>query len=111
VIVSFVKSEKNKPIEGMSLQKIAEKRAQSVVDTFCDILIDERAEAMNVTFWGEEVTNDRMQRLLYIRELYSEAGKMPIWPFDTGTLLKFIGSVILPLFIYTVEHVIRLLFF
>jgi N-acyl-D-amino-acid deacylase len=54
LIVSFVKSEKNKPIEGMSLQKIAEKRAQNVVDTFCDILIDERAEAMNVTFWGNE---------------------------------------------------------
>lgn len=54
LIVSFVKSEKNKPIEGMSLQKIAEKRAQTVVDTFCDILIDERAEAMNVTFWGNE---------------------------------------------------------
>ena len=54
LIVSFVKSEKNKPIEGMSIQKIAELRAQDVVDTFCDILIDERAEAMNVTFWGDE---------------------------------------------------------
>jgi N-acyl-D-amino-acid deacylase len=54
LIVSFVKSEKNKPIEGLSLQKIAEKRSQNVVDTFCDILIDERAEAMNVTFWGNE---------------------------------------------------------
>jgi N-acyl-D-amino-acid deacylase len=54
VIVSFVKSDRNKPIEGLSLQEIAEKRSQNVVDTFCDILIDERAEAMNVTFWGNE---------------------------------------------------------
>ncbi len=54
LMVSFVKSEKNKPIEGMSIKKIAEMRSKNAVDTFCDILIEERAEAMNVTFWGEE---------------------------------------------------------
>jgi len=54
VVVSFVKSEGNKPIEGLSLLRIAEERSQNVVDTFCEILIDERAEAMNVTFWGNE---------------------------------------------------------
>jgi len=54
VMVSFVKSEGNKSIEGLSLLKIAERRSQNVVDTFCDILLDERAEAMNVTFWGNE---------------------------------------------------------
>jgi N-acyl-D-amino-acid deacylase len=54
VIVSFVKSEGNKPIEGLSLLRIAKKRSRNVVDTFCDILIEERAEAMNVTFWGKE---------------------------------------------------------
>jgi N-acyl-D-aspartate/D-glutamate deacylase len=54
VIVSFVKNEGNKLIEGLSLLQIAEKRSQSVVDTVCELLIDERAEAMNVTFWGNE---------------------------------------------------------
>jgi len=54
LIVSFVKSMKNKPIEGMSVQKIAQMRDQNNVDTFCDILIEERAEAMNVTLWGDE---------------------------------------------------------
>ncbi len=54
IIVSFVKNESNKLIEGLSLLKIAEERSQSVVDTVCELLIDERAEAMNVTFWGTE---------------------------------------------------------
>lgn len=54
IMVSFVKNEANKLIEGLSLLKIAEERSQSVVDTVCELLIDERAEAMNVTFWGNE---------------------------------------------------------
>lgn len=54
VIVSFVKSEGNKAVEGLSLLRIAEERSQSMVDTVCSLLIDERAEAMNVTFWGNE---------------------------------------------------------
>jgi N-acyl-D-amino-acid deacylase len=54
VMVSFVKTEKNKLIEGLSLLRIAEERSQSIVDTVCELLIDERAEAMNVSFWGSE---------------------------------------------------------
>ena len=54
VMVSFVKTEGNKVVEGMSLLRIAEARSQSVTDTVCDLLIDERAEAMNVSFWGNE---------------------------------------------------------
>ncbi|RLG93905.1 hypothetical protein DRO27_05535, partial [Candidatus Bathyarchaeota archaeon] len=53
-IVSFVKSEGNKAVEGLSLLRIAEERSQSMVDAVCSLLIDERAEAMNVTFWGNE---------------------------------------------------------
>lgn len=54
IMVSFVKNDANKIFEGLSLLKIAEERSQSVVDTVCELLIDERAEAMNVTFWGNE---------------------------------------------------------
>jgi N-acyl-D-amino-acid deacylase len=54
VMVSFVKNESNKLMEGLSLLKIAEERSQSVVDAVCELLIDERAEAMNVSFWGNE---------------------------------------------------------
>ena len=53
-MVSFVKTDANKLIEGLSLLRIAEERSQSVVDTVCELLIDERAEAMNVSFWGNE---------------------------------------------------------
>lgn len=54
VIVSFVKTDGNKVVEGLSLLKIAEERSQSIVDAVCELLIDERAEAMNVSFWGNE---------------------------------------------------------
>jgi N-acyl-D-amino-acid deacylase len=54
IMVSFVKTDANKLIEGLSLLRIAEERSQSVVDTVCELLIDERAEAMNVSFWGNE---------------------------------------------------------
>lgn len=54
IMVSFVKNDANKIFEGLSLLRIAEERSQSVVDTVCELLIDERAEAMNVTFWGNE---------------------------------------------------------
>ncbi|MBT7186715.1 D-aminoacylase [Candidatus Bathyarchaeota archaeon] len=54
VMVSFVKTEGNKVIEGLSILRIAEKRSQSITDAVCELLLDERAQAMNVSFWGNE---------------------------------------------------------
>jgi len=41
-------------IEGLSILRIAEKRSQSITDAVCELLLDERAQAMNVSFWGNE---------------------------------------------------------
>ena len=45
----------------------------------------------------------QIEELLELRELYYEAGKMPVWPFDTETLLKFVGTVIMPIFIILLQ--------
>jgi len=60
IIVSYVKTEDNKDIEGMNIADIATKRGESIVDTVCELMIDERGEAMNITFWGEEDDVDTM---------------------------------------------------
>ncbi|TFH18936.1 D-aminoacylase [Candidatus Bathyarchaeota archaeon] len=60
IIVSYVKSADNKNIEGMNIQDISEKWGQSIVDTVCELMIDERGEAMNITFWGVEEDVDTM---------------------------------------------------
>ena len=44
----------------MSLADIAEKWSKNIVDTVCELMIDERGEAMNVTFWGIEEDVDVM---------------------------------------------------
>ncbi|MCW4048484.1 MAG: amidohydrolase family protein [Candidatus Bathyarchaeota archaeon] len=54
VLVTFVKSETNKKYEGLTVAQIAEQREASIVDALCDLLIEEGAEAMNVSFWGVE---------------------------------------------------------
>ncbi len=60
VIVSYVKSPENKDIEGMNIADIAEKWGENIVDTVCRLMIDERGEAMNVTFWGIEEDVDTL---------------------------------------------------
>jgi len=47
--------------------------------------------------------SEQTTQLLNLRELYLEAGKMPVWPFDTDTLLRFIGSVVSPIFLLIIE--------
>ena len=60
IIVSYVKTKGNKDIEGMNIADIAAKRGESIVDTVCELMIDERCEAMNITFWGEEEDVDTL---------------------------------------------------
>ena len=60
VIVSYVKSSKNKDIEGMSIADIAAKRGYDVIDAVCELMIDEHGEAMNITFWGVEEDVDTL---------------------------------------------------
>ena len=54
VLMTYAKSEKNKKYEGMTIAEIAEQRGVPEVDALCDILLEEKGEAMNVSFWGVE---------------------------------------------------------
>lgn len=60
VLVTFVKSEANKRYEGMTVAEVATARGVPVVDALCDLLIEENAEAMNVSFWGVEEDVDTL---------------------------------------------------
>jgi len=60
VIVSYVKTEANKDIEGMNIAEIAEKRGMDIVDALCELIIAEKGEAMNITFWGLETDVDTL---------------------------------------------------
>lgn len=60
VMVTYVKSAQNKRYEGMSVAEIAEARGATAVDALCDLLLEENAEAMNVTFWGEQEDVDTL---------------------------------------------------
>ncbi|MFH2111103.1 MAG: D-aminoacylase [Candidatus Bathyarchaeota archaeon] len=60
VMVTYVKSAQNKRYEGMSVAEIAQARGATVVDALCDLLLEENAEAMNVTFWGEQEDVDEL---------------------------------------------------
>ena len=62
VLVTYVKSKANKRYEGLSIAEMAEARGVPVVDALCDLLIEEDAEAMNVTFWGVEGDVDTLVR-------------------------------------------------
>jgi len=59
---------------------------------------------------GSNVDKDEIEKHLLIRQLYSEAEKMPLWPFDTETLLKFSMSVIFPLSLVVAEAILLFVF-
>jgi len=54
VYVTYVKTLANKHFEGMTVAEIAEALDADGVDALCDLLIEENAEAMNITLWGEQ---------------------------------------------------------
>ena len=57
---------------------------------------------------GTNIEKERIEQLLSLKELYLEAGKMSVWPFDIGILIKFIGTVICPVLLVLTEMVLSL---
>ena len=84
VIITYVKSAKNKQYEGMSVAEIAQARGASVVDTLCDLLIEEAGEAMNVTFWGDEEDVDTLIRHPAVMPCSDGWGHAPYGPLGQG---------------------------
>jgi N-acyl-D-amino-acid deacylase len=56
VVVSWVKSEKNKRFEGKNIVEIAEMRGQEPDDAVCDLLVEENLAVTQITFYGTEDT-------------------------------------------------------
>ena len=56
VVVSWVKSEKNKRFEGKNVVEIAEMRGQDPEDAVCDLLVEENLAVTQITFYGTEET-------------------------------------------------------
>lgn len=54
VYVTYVKTPANKRFEGMTVAEISKAWGKEGVDALCDLLIEENAEAMNITLWGEQ---------------------------------------------------------
>jgi N-acyl-D-amino-acid deacylase len=84
VMVTYVKSARNKRFEGMSVAEIAEKRGTTVVDALCDLLIEEDAEAMNVTFWGQQIDVDTLVAHPAVMPCSDGWGHAPYGPLSQG---------------------------
>jgi len=84
VMVTYVKSARNKSLEGMSIAQIAGKRGVDVVDALCDLLIEEDAEAMNVTFWGQQEDVDAIVAHPVVMPCSDGWGHAPYGPLGQG---------------------------
>lgn len=60
ILVTYVKSMKNKEIEGLSLKEIAQKRRQSEVDSLIDIVLEESNQASMASFTMSEEDVERI---------------------------------------------------
>ena len=54
IVVSSVKTDANRWVEGLSLESIAERRKSDPVDALCDLLLEEELAATQIAFYGNE---------------------------------------------------------
>lgn len=113
-MLSYLPSKKNKQFEGKNVQEISQKKEVHPVDALCDILIDENAEGMYVSFFGEE---DDLYILMrhpttmygsdgWALAPYGALGKGKPHPRSYGTFPKVLGRYV-PQGVMTLEEAIR----
>lgn len=115
VIVTYVKSEVNKKYEGFTVTEIAESRGVSEVDALLDLLIEENAEAMNVTIWGiEEDVSTLVQHpaVMPCSDGWSHAPYGPLGdgkphPRSYGAFPRYIRKYVKEQHLFTLEESIR----
>jgi len=115
VMVTYVKSARNKAYEGMSVAEIADKRGTTVVDALCDLLIEEDAEAMNVTFWGQQEDVDTLvahPAVMPCSDGWSHAPYGPLGqgrphPRCYGAFPRYLRTYAVEKKLFTLEEVIR----
>jgi hypothetical protein len=56
---------------------------------------------------NEPIDRDTMENIENSNKLYAFAKKMPIYPFNLGTVSSFFGSIFIPIFLYVIETIIQ----
>jgi N-acyl-D-amino-acid deacylase len=115
VMVTYVKSAENKRYEGMSVAEIAEARGETKVDTLCDLLLEENAEAMNVTFWGEQGDVDTLAVHPSVMPCSDGWGHAPYGPLSQGrphprcygAFPRYLRTYALEKHLFTLEEAVR----
>jgi len=115
VYVTYVKSAANKCFEGMSVAEIAKARGANGVDALCDLLIEEEAEAMNITFWGEQEDVDTLVKHPAVMPCsdgwahapYGELGQGKPHPRCYGAFPRYLHTYTVEKGFFTLEEAIR----
>ncbi len=115
VYVTYVKSTANKRFEGTSVAEIAKARGAGGVDALCDLLIEENAEAMNITFWGAQEDVDTLVKHPAVMPCsdgwahapYGELGQGKPHPRCYGAFPKYLHTYVVEKKFFTLEEAIR----
>lgn len=115
VFVTYVKSAANKCFEGTTIAEIAKARGVDGVDALCDLLIEEDAEAMNITFWGEQGDVDTLVKHPAVMPCsdgwahapYGELGQGKPHPRCYGAFPRYLRTYVVEKRFFTLEEAVR----
>jgi N-acyl-D-amino-acid deacylase len=108
IVISAVKTEKNKWCEGLTVAAIAEKLGQDPWDTVCDLLLEEDLQVAFYTFTGD--MNDVKAIMTHPAHMFITDGLLignrPN-PRTYGTYPKILGQLVRDEKVLTMEQAIR----
>lgn len=107
IVITSVSTERNRSVEGLNMEKIAQIRGQSPAEAAIDLLLDEAANVTMVTHWGyEEDIISAMQHPLQMVGSDSIFGGKP-HPRLYGTYPRVLGHFTRELKALRLEDAIR----
>lgn len=56
---------------------------------------------------GTKINSEKLEKIKNLDTIYERANKMPIWPFDVGTLTRFLTTVLIPVLSIIVNILVR----
>lgn len=73
--------------------------------------INQRFETLNKQLIKSLDKNDKLSKeniedLKSLKDIHEIASKMPVYPFDTETVTRFIGSILIPILVYILTNLI-----
>lgn len=73
------------------------------------IAFEKTSEKLSIDRTTGAINMEISTRLVRISELYDQAAKMPVWPFDAPTLWRFLSAVSIPFVTFLADHTVRAL--